>query len=63
MPAEAREQGLVAGERIVDAGAPELSLSFLPKTAQLAEGQKVFSFGVSRGRVPARAVAGYDQGA
>lgn len=52
MPAEAREKGLVAGERIVDAGAPEMSLNFLPKTAQIAEGQKVFSFGVAGGVFP-----------
>ena len=52
LPAEAREKGLVAGERLMDAGAPEMSLNFLPKTAQIAEGQKVFSYGVAGGVFP-----------
>ena len=52
MPAEAREKGLVSGERITDANSPEMSLNFLPKTAQIAEGQKVFSYGVAGGVFP-----------
>ena len=52
MPAEARDKGLVSGERIMDTGSPEMSLNFLPKTAQIAEGQKVFSYGVAGGVFP-----------
>ena len=52
LPVEAREKGLVSGERITDAAAPELSLNFLPKTAQVAGGQKVFSYGVAGGVFP-----------
>ncbi len=52
LPAEAREKGLVSGERITDANSPEMSLNFLPKTAQIAEGQKVFSYGVAGGVFP-----------
>ncbi len=52
MPAEAREKGLVSGERIMDTGSPDMSLNFLPKTAQIAEGQKVFSYGVAGGVFP-----------
>jgi rod shape-determining protein MreC len=42
----AREQGIVKGERISTSTMPEISLSFLPKTANLQPGQKVFSSGV-----------------
>ena len=53
MPAEAREKGLVSGERIMaDANSPEMSLNFLPKTAQIAAGQKVYSYGVAGGVFP-----------
>ncbi len=52
LPAEARVKGLVSGERITDANSPEMSLNFLPKTAQIADGQKVFSYGVAGGVFP-----------
>ncbi len=52
MPVEARVKGLISGERIAEASSPELSLNFLPKTAQIAEGQKVFSYGVAGGVFP-----------
>lgn len=41
-----REQGIVRGERTSTTGAPEISLNFLSKTANLKPGQKVYSSGV-----------------
>jgi rod shape-determining protein MreC len=42
----AREQAIVSGERTSDSAHPALSLRFLPKTANLKPGQKVYSSGV-----------------
>ena len=52
MPVESRDKGLVSGERFMDFGSPETVLNFLPKTAQIAPGQKVFSYGASGGVFP-----------
>ena len=52
MPVEAREKGLVSGERLMDTSSPEMTLNFLPKTAQIAAGQKVLSYGVAGGVFP-----------
>jgi rod shape-determining protein MreC len=41
-----REQGISRGERTSTTAAPELSLTFLSKTADLKPGQKVYSSGV-----------------
>jgi len=41
-----REQGIARGERTSTASAPEISLTFLSKTADLKPGQKVFTSGV-----------------
>jgi rod shape-determining protein MreC len=41
-----REQGIVKGERISSSNAPVLSLNFLAKTANLTNGQKIFSSGM-----------------
>ena len=47
-----REQGILAGERTTTTMQPDLRLSFLPKSAQLHAGQKVYSSGVSGGVFP-----------
>ena len=52
LPVESRDKGLVSGERFMDFGSPETVLNFLPKTAQIAPGQKVFSYGASGGVFP-----------
>jgi rod shape-determining protein MreC len=41
-----REQGIVKGERTSTSTMPQVSLNFLPKTANLQTGQRVFSSGV-----------------
>ena len=52
LPVESRDKGLVAGERFLDFGSPQMSLNFLPKTAKIEPGQKVLSYGASGGVFP-----------
>ena len=53
-----REQGILSGERTSSGVQPDLVLSFLSKSAQLHEGQKVFSSGVSGGVFPSGLLLG-----
>ena len=41
-----REQGIVRGERTSTSSQPEISLSYLSKTADIKQGQKVYTSGV-----------------
>ncbi len=53
-----REQGILSGERTSTGVQPDLVLNFLSKTAELHEGQKVFSSGVSGGVFPSGLLLG-----
>ncbi len=54
-----REQGIISGMRVTDStGSGEMQMNFLTKTANLQEGQKIYSAGVSGGVFPSGILAG-----
>lgn len=54
-----REQGILSGMRVTDStGSGEMQMNFLTKTANLQEGQKIYSAGVSGGVFPSGILAG-----
>lgn len=53
-----KEQGILSGARTSTSQSPELSIRFLPKTAEMKPGAKVFSSGVSGGVFPSGLLIG-----